>query len=216
MITRGKRSADIAVPTSSTPGVGYLGKRFVVGFTFATEPTLNHTATVSFSAAPLTTGTHVLRNKWAAFPPSSTTPSPVPRGDLARLALLDARPLPRTRGPRTLRRRISMRPCSRLVVSGQTSPGRGSSLYDASTHASSGLGWRARGRERHRLERGEQRGRERRQRKVDPSQVETTVTADETSPPVFLRRCRASMEARYVHTEPPGTRRAGIPEGSSA
>jgi len=76
MITRGQRSADIAVPTSSTPGVGYLGKRFVVGFTFATEPTLNHTATVSFSAAPPSTGTHVLRNKWAAFPPSSTTPSP--------------------------------------------------------------------------------------------------------------------------------------------
>jgi hypothetical protein len=76
MIAQGQLSTDIAIPTSSSsPGVLYLGKRFVVTLSFATEPTLNHDVTISFSAAPPVTGTHVLKNKWAAFPASSSTPA---------------------------------------------------------------------------------------------------------------------------------------------
>jgi N-acetylneuraminic acid mutarotase len=75
MIAQGQLSTNIAINTSSTPGVLYLGKRFAVTFTFATEPTLNHTATVLFSAAPSSTGTRVLKNRWAAFPANATTPS---------------------------------------------------------------------------------------------------------------------------------------------
>jgi len=75
MIAQGKLSTEVAIATSSTPGTLYLGKRFAVALAFATEPTLNHTATVSFSAAPRSTGTRVLKNKWAAFPAGPTTPA---------------------------------------------------------------------------------------------------------------------------------------------
>ena len=75
MIAQGQLSTEIAITTSSTPGVLYLGKKFFVALTCATEPTLNHSATVSFSAAPPSTGIHVLKNKWAAFPANATTPA---------------------------------------------------------------------------------------------------------------------------------------------
>ena len=74
MIAQGQLSTEIAIATSTTPGAVSLGKKFFVQLAFATEPTLNHTVTVSFSAAPPSTGTHVLKNKWAAFPANATTP----------------------------------------------------------------------------------------------------------------------------------------------
>lgn len=70
-IFAGSVSAQIAIDSTNTAALSYLGKSFKVAVNFPSKPELNKVVRVSFSAAPSGVG---LKDKWAAYPASALSP----------------------------------------------------------------------------------------------------------------------------------------------
>ncbi|MGZ3723381.1 MAG: Kelch repeat-containing protein [Bdellovibrionales bacterium] len=76
VISANSLSTQVTIQTSNTLGMSYLGKSFSLNFTFPNYPALNHSAKISFSAAPKAPATQTnLKNMWTPLSVTNSTPT---------------------------------------------------------------------------------------------------------------------------------------------